>query len=135
MKLTRGPLSLVSESLNGVCVLKVINKSKLALYVFPELTYDLAHRRFGHASHSIMDEMLRHKLVTGLRVSPTAKAHQGLCDSCQLGTKRRSSFPPAPRRDTLECNSGVHSDICGPVEIPSLSGKRYVLLLVDAFSR
>ncbi|KAE9217951.1 hypothetical protein PF004_g14004 [Phytophthora fragariae] len=76
--LTRGALSLTSESLNGVCVLKVINKSQLALYVFPELTYDLVHRRFGHASPSIMDQMMRRKLVTGLRVNTLAKGHQGL---------------------------------------------------------
>ncbi|KAE9332538.1 Retrovirus-related Pol polyprotein from transposon TNT 1-94 [Phytophthora rubi] len=133
--LTRGALSLTSESLNGVCVLKVINKSQLALYVFPELTYDLVHRRFGHASPSIMDQMMRRKLVTGLRVNTLAKGHQGLCDACQLGTKRRGSFPAAPRLDVVECNSGVHSDICGPIEIPSLNGKRYVLLFVDSFSR
>ncbi|KAF4139817.1 hypothetical protein GN958_ATG09676 [Phytophthora infestans] len=44
-----GSKTLTSESENGVCVLKAMNKELVALYVFPRLTIDLAHRRFGHA--------------------------------------------------------------------------------------
>ncbi|KAF4147553.1 Integrase core domain [Phytophthora infestans] len=130
-----GSKTLTSESENGVCVLKSMNKEQVALYVFPRLTIDLAHRRFGHASKSVLAKMLAKKMITGMKVVPSTSEDAGLCDACQLGSKKRRSFPSAPRLGVLECNDVVHSDICGPSEVSSLTRKRYVLLFVDVFTR
>ncbi|KAG3232126.1 hypothetical protein PI124_g22784 [Phytophthora idaei] len=64
--LERGQMRLVSESQQGMCVLKTLNKAQLALYAFPQLTIDLAHRRFGHASNPVLEAMLTKKMVTGM---------------------------------------------------------------------
>ncbi|KAF4138066.1 Integrase core domain [Phytophthora infestans] len=74
--------------------------------------------------------MLAKKMITGMKVVPSTSEDAGLCDACQLGSKKRRSFP-----GVLECNDVVHSDICGPIEFSSLTGKRYVLLFVDVFTR
>nr|GFA98219.1 hypothetical protein [Tanacetum cinerariifolium] len=44
--------------------------------------------------------------------------------------KKRASHPPKPQRLHL-----LHMDLCGPMRIASINGKRYVLVIVDDYSR
>nr|GEZ72898.1 Gag-Pol polyprotein [Tanacetum cinerariifolium] len=58
-----------------------------------------------------------------------------LCSSCELGKAKRKSFhtkltPCSKRRLQL-----LHMDLCGPKRVASINGKRYVLLIVDDYSR
>nr|GFB03966.1 hypothetical protein [Tanacetum cinerariifolium] len=47
-----------------------------------------------------------------------------LCPSCEQGKSKRASHPPKP----------VHMDLCGPMRITSINGKRYILVIVDDYS-
>nr|GFA56742.1 hypothetical protein [Tanacetum cinerariifolium] len=58
-----------------------------------------------------------------------------LCSSCELGKAKRKSFhtkltPSSKRRLQL-----LHMDLCGPMRVASINGKRYVLVIVDNYSR
>nr|GFB50526.1 hypothetical protein [Tanacetum cinerariifolium] len=58
-----------------------------------------------------------------------------LCSSCELGKAKRKSFhtkltPISKRRLQL-----LHMDLCGPMRVASINGKRYVLVIVDDYSR
>nr|GEU85650.1 hypothetical protein [Tanacetum cinerariifolium] len=58
-----------------------------------------------------------------------------LCSSCELGKAKRKSFhtkltPSSKRRLQL-----LHIDLCGPIWVASINGKRYVLVIVDDYSR
>nr|GFB04356.1 hypothetical protein [Tanacetum cinerariifolium] len=58
-----------------------------------------------------------------------------LCSSCELGKAKRKSFqskltPSLKRRLHL-----LHMDLCGPMRVASINGKRYVLVIVDDYSR
>nr|GEV06021.1 hypothetical protein [Tanacetum cinerariifolium] len=58
-----------------------------------------------------------------------------LCSSCELMKAKRKSFhtkitPSLKRRLQL-----LHMDLCGPMRVASINGKRYVLVIVDDFSR
>nr|GFA54857.1 hypothetical protein [Tanacetum cinerariifolium] len=58
-----------------------------------------------------------------------------LCSSCELGKAKRKSFhtkltPSSKRRLQL-----LHMDLCGPMRVASINGKRYVLVIVDDYSR
>nr|GEW67907.1 hypothetical protein [Tanacetum cinerariifolium] len=65
--------------------------------------------------------------------SSQAKDH--LCSSCELGKAKRKSFhskltPSSKRRLHL-----LHMDLCGPMRVASINGNRYVLVIVDDYSR
>nr|GEX36435.1 putative ribonuclease H-like domain-containing protein [Tanacetum cinerariifolium] len=58
-----------------------------------------------------------------------------LCSSCELGKAKRKSFhtkitPSSKRRLQL-----LHMDLCGPMRVASINGKKYVLVIVDDYSR
>nr|GEV09718.1 hypothetical protein [Tanacetum cinerariifolium] len=58
-----------------------------------------------------------------------------LCSSCELGKAKRKSFqlktiPSSKRRLQL-----LHMDLCGPMRVASINGKKYVLVSVDDYSR
>nr|GEX05215.1 hypothetical protein [Tanacetum cinerariifolium] len=58
-----------------------------------------------------------------------------LCSSCELGKAKRKSFhtkltPSSKRRLQL-----LHMDLCGLMRVASINGKRYVLVIVDDYSR
>ena len=48
------------------------------------------------------------------------------CEGCAKGKQTRSTPKPLPRR--LE---RIHSDVCGPVTVASLTGKRYVITFTN----
>nr|GEY63980.1 hypothetical protein [Tanacetum cinerariifolium] len=58
-----------------------------------------------------------------------------LCSSCELRKAKQKSFhtkitPSSKRRLQL-----LHMDLCGPMRVASINGKRYVLVIVDDYSR
>nr|GEV22050.1 retrovirus-related Pol polyprotein from transposon TNT 1-94 [Tanacetum cinerariifolium] len=58
-----------------------------------------------------------------------------LCSSCELGKAKQKSFqtkttPSSKRRLQL-----LHMDLCGPMRVASINGKKYVLVIVDDYSR
>nr|GEV58626.1 hypothetical protein [Tanacetum cinerariifolium] len=72
-------------------------------------------------------------IVIGLPKLKFVKDH--LCSSCELGKAKRESFqskitPSSKRRLQL-----LHMDIRGPMRVASINGKKYVLVIVDDYSR
>nr|GEX78592.1 hypothetical protein [Tanacetum cinerariifolium] len=58
-----------------------------------------------------------------------------LCSSCELRKAKRKSFqskttPSSKRRLQL-----LHMDLCDPMRVASINGKKYVLVIVDDYSR
>nr|GEY44856.1 retrovirus-related Pol polyprotein from transposon TNT 1-94 [Tanacetum cinerariifolium] len=72
-------------------------------------------------------------LVAGL---PKFKYHkEHLCPSCEQGKSKRASHPPKPVPNLRQRLHLLHMDLCGPMRIGSINGKRYVLVIVDDYSR
>jgi len=93
----------------------------------------LWHRRFGHASFSLMDKLRARNLVIGL---PSVKfLIQHICDACVRGKQVRSSFKSKNMVSTTKPLELIHMDLCGPMRVQSRSGKKYVLVIIDDFSR
>ncbi|KAF4148374.1 Integrase core domain [Phytophthora infestans] len=118
---------------NKLYVLHSAGPAAAALAVRPDLTLDLLHQRFGHTSKPILRKMAFSKMASGMEFKPEQETSQ--CDLCELGTKRRATFRKNPRAGLDGCNNVVHSDIAGPVGLPSIKLERYVLLFVDDYSR
>nr|GFA46496.1 hypothetical protein [Tanacetum cinerariifolium] len=72
-------------------------------------------------------------LVAGLLKFKYHKEH--LCPSCEQGKSKRASYPPKPVPNSRQRLHLLHMDLCGPMRIASINGKRYVLVIVDDYSR
>nr|GEV54039.1 Gag-Pol polyprotein [Tanacetum cinerariifolium] len=55
--------------------------------------------------------------------------------SCEQGKSKRASHPPKPVPNSRQRLHLLHMDLCGPMRIASINGKRYVLVIVDDYSR
>nr|GFB20178.1 retrovirus-related Pol polyprotein from transposon TNT 1-94 [Tanacetum cinerariifolium] len=58
-----------------------------------------------------------------------------LCPSCEQGKSKRASHPPKPVLNSRQRLHLLHMDLCGPMRIASINEKRYILVIVDDYSR
>ncbi|GJS07429.1 putative ribonuclease H-like domain-containing protein [Tanacetum coccineum] len=93
----------------------------------------LLHQRLSHLNFDTINDLAKNDLVTGL---PKFKYHkEHLCPSCEQGKSKRASHPPKPVPNSKQRLHLLHMDLCGPMRIASINGKRYVLVIVDDYSR
>ena len=57
------------------------------------------------------------------------------CDVCVLTKHKRLPFPQQASFQAKEQVELMHGDLCGPVSPATPGGRRYLLLLIDDFSR
>ena len=60
--------------------------------------------------------------------------HDGICIGCALGKNTKKRFPSSIKR-SKEILNLIHSELCGPMSAPSLSGYLYYVFFIDDFSR
>nr|GEV90765.1 retrovirus-related Pol polyprotein from transposon TNT 1-94 [Tanacetum cinerariifolium] len=92
----------------------------------------LWHQRLSHLSFDTINDLARNNLVSGLPKFRYYKEH--LCPSCEQGKRKRTSHPPKPVPNSRQRLHLLHMDLCGPMRIASINGKRYVLVIVDDYS-
>jgi hypothetical protein len=91
------------------------------------------HKKLSHLNFSNINELVKKDLVRGL---PNALyLPDGLCDACQKAKQRRTSFQSKSESSIEEPYHMLHLDLFGPVNIMSISKKRYTLVIVDEYSR
>lgn len=100
--------------------------------VTSEETEALWHMRYGHLNFRSLSELNSKDLVYGL---PKLNARREICEICVKSKQSRLPFvTEAPKRASAALQV-VHSDICGPFEVPSLGGSKYFITFVDEFTR
>nr|GFB08953.1 integrase, catalytic region, zinc finger, CCHC-type, peptidase aspartic, catalytic [Tanacetum cinerariifolium] len=93
----------------------------------------LWHQRLSHLNFDTINDLARNDLVSGL---PKFKYHkEHLCPSYEQGKSKRASHPPNPVPNSRQRLHLLHMDLCGPMRIASINGKRYILVIVDDYSR
>nr|GEZ47656.1 retrovirus-related Pol polyprotein from transposon TNT 1-94 [Tanacetum cinerariifolium] len=93
----------------------------------------LWHQRLSHLNFDTINDIARNDLVAGLLKFKYHKEH--LCPSCEQGKSKRASHPPKPVPNSRQRLHLLHMDLYGPIRIASINGKRYVLVIVDDYSR
>ncbi|GJR80828.1 retrovirus-related pol polyprotein from transposon TNT 1-94 [Tanacetum coccineum] len=58
-----------------------------------------------------------------------------LCSACQLGKSKKFSHRPKSENTNMEVLHTLHMDLCGPMRVESIKGKKYILVIVDDYSR
>nr|GEY62806.1 integrase, catalytic region, zinc finger, CCHC-type, peptidase aspartic, catalytic [Tanacetum cinerariifolium] len=93
----------------------------------------LWHQSLSYLNFDTINDLAKNDLVSGL---PKFKYHkEDLCPSCEQGKSKRASHPPKPVLNSRQRLHLLHMDLCGPMRIASINGKRYVLVIVGDYSR
>ena len=71
--------------------------------------------------------------MRGLPLLKYDKDH--LCAACEMGKQSRKSHPTIVNTKVIEPLELLHIDLCGPSAIESIGGNKYILVIVDDFSR
>jgi hypothetical protein len=91
---------------------------------------EIWHRRMAHLHHAAL-RVLR-ELVMGV---PDFKSeHHELCKGCTLGKYIETAFPSSDSGEA-EILDIIHSDVCGPMSLASLTGSLYYVVFIDDFSQ
>ena len=62
-------------------------------------------------------------------------SQEGLCEACEKGKSKRASHRSKEMTRITDPLQLIHMDLFGPVNVMSLSGKKYALVIVDDFSK
>ncbi|GKB22357.1 retrovirus-related pol polyprotein from transposon TNT 1-94 [Tanacetum coccineum] len=93
----------------------------------------LWHRRLSHLNFGTINDLTRLDLVDGLLKFKYGKDH--LCSACERGKSKKASHPPKLVPSDHSKLELLHMDLCGPMRVALINGKKYILVIVDDFSR
>jgi hypothetical protein len=94
---------------------------------------ELWHQRLGHLNFTNMLKISGKGIVEGL--PKIEKTEKGVCGACQLGKQTRAAHKKTSGIHTSKNLELLHMDLMGPTRTANLGGKRYILVIVDDFSR
>ncbi|GJR93410.1 retrovirus-related pol polyprotein from transposon TNT 1-94 [Tanacetum coccineum] len=93
----------------------------------------LWHRRLSHLNFDYITLLSKKDIVTGLPKLKYVKDQ--LCSSCEMSKAKRSSFKSKAIPSSKGRLNLLHMDLCGPMRVASINGKKYILVIVDDYSR
>ncbi|GKA57016.1 retrovirus-related pol polyprotein from transposon TNT 1-94 [Tanacetum coccineum] len=93
----------------------------------------LWHHRLSYLNFGTINDLNKHDLVDRLPKFNYGKDH--LCSSCERGKSKKDSHPPKLVPSSHSMLELLHMDLCGPMRVDSINGKRYILVIIDDYSR
>ncbi|GJW02098.1 retrovirus-related pol polyprotein from transposon TNT 1-94 [Tanacetum coccineum] len=93
----------------------------------------LWHRRLSHLNFDTINLLSKKDIVNGLPKLKYVKDQ--LCSLCEIGKVKRSTFKTKTVPSLKGRLNFLHMDLCGPMRIESINGKKYILVIVDDYSR
>ncbi|KAJ9561787.1 hypothetical protein OSB04_006947 [Centaurea solstitialis] len=90
-------------------------------------------KRLSHLNFKGLNKLVIGNLAIGIPDLRFQQEH--LCSACQLGKMKRVSHKSKLEHGTEKPLQLIHMDLCGPMHVQSINGKKYVLVLVDDYSR
>ncbi|GKB74377.1 retrovirus-related pol polyprotein from transposon TNT 1-94 [Tanacetum coccineum] len=106
-----------------ICLLSKASKTKSWLW----------HRRLSHLNFGAINHLARHGLVRGLPKLKFEKDH--LCSAFAMGKSKKKPHKPKSEDTNQEKLYLLHMDLCGPMRVASVNGKKYILVIVNDYSR
>nr|GEW03517.1 retrovirus-related Pol polyprotein from transposon TNT 1-94 [Tanacetum cinerariifolium] len=93
----------------------------------------LWHRRHCHFNFDYINLLLKKDVMVGLPKLKYVKDQ--LCSSCEVSKAKRSSFKTKDVPSLKGRLNLLHMDLCGPMRVASINGKKYVLVIIDDYTR
>nr|GEW67510.1 integrase, catalytic region, zinc finger, CCHC-type, peptidase aspartic, catalytic [Tanacetum cinerariifolium] len=86
----------------------------------------LRHRRLSHLKFGAINHLARQGLVHSLPKLKYKKDH--LCSACAMGKSKKKSHNPKSKDANQEKLYLLHMDLCGPMHVKSVNGKKLASL-------
>nr|GEU36128.1 hypothetical protein [Tanacetum cinerariifolium] len=93
----------------------------------------LWHQRLSYLNFDTINDLAKNDLVSVLPKFKYTKEY--LCRFCEQEKSKRASHPPKPVPNSKQRLHLLHIDLCGLMRVASINGKRYVMVIVDDYSR
>ncbi|GKC33762.1 retrovirus-related pol polyprotein from transposon TNT 1-94 [Tanacetum coccineum] len=93
----------------------------------------LWHRRLSYLNFGTINHLARHGLFRGLPKLKFEKDH--LCSACAMGKSKNKPHKPKSEDTNQEKLYLLHMDLCGPMCVASINVKKYILVIVNDYSR
>jgi transposase InsO family protein len=123
-------ISTAARTSSKIFVLSEIGNEKCCLGKEDEIW--LWHRRMGHMH---FDNLVKvNKREADIEMPQITKPTNTLCKHCQQGKQTKTRFKSKEYSMTRPLEI-VHTDIVGPTTTKGLKGERYLMLLVDDYTR
>ncbi|GKD63771.1 retrovirus-related pol polyprotein from transposon TNT 1-94 [Tanacetum coccineum] len=106
-----------------ICLLSKASKDKSWIW----------HHRLNHLNFDTINDIARKDLVRGLPRLKFENDH--LCSACRLGKSKKHTHKPKAENTIMEVLHTLHMDLCRPMRVQSINGKKYILVIVDDYSR
>nr|GEV50248.1 retrovirus-related Pol polyprotein from transposon TNT 1-94 [Tanacetum cinerariifolium] len=106
-----------------ICLLSKASKTKSWLW----------HHRLSHLNFGTNNQLAKEGLLKGLSRLKYAKDH--LCLACQMGKSKKESHKPKIEPSMTEKLQMLHMELCGPMQVGSINGKKYIFVIIDDYSR
>nr|GFA54948.1 hypothetical protein [Tanacetum cinerariifolium] len=106
-----------------ICLLSKASKNKSWLW----------YRCLNHLNFGTINDLARKDLVRGLPRLKFEKDH--LYSACQLGKSKKHTHKPKTKNINLEVLHTLHMDLCGLMRVQTINEKKYILVIVDDYSR
>lgn len=128
-----GELVAQGDMHDGLFRLKQCHMANLVQPAHTDKCQHTWHRKLGHRDPSAI-KLLEHKgLANGIKVVDCGI--RASCTACVEGKMSRKPFPKKSATRTSAILDLLHTDLCGPMRTATPSGKKYILTIIDDFSR
>jgi transposase InsO family protein len=91
------------------------------------------HRILGHRDLTVVKNLNSSGVIQPITINSCNMNE--FCEICPQGKMTRMTFSSRNEIKTREILDLIHSDVCGPMQTNSVSGKKYLLTFIDDFSR
>nr|GEX14080.1 retrovirus-related Pol polyprotein from transposon TNT 1-94 [Tanacetum cinerariifolium] len=112
-----------TSSPNPICLMAKATLSQAWLWNY----------RLSHLNFDIINLLSKNDIMIGLPKLKFVKYH--LCSSCELGKAKQKYFQTKTTPSSKRQLQLLHMDLRGPMRVESINGKKFVLVIVDDYSR
>lgn len=134
-KIIKGDLIVARASLiSGMYVFRATSKAFVASGSSHSINCQHTwHRRFGHRNIHDIQQLQEKFMVSGIKIQDCGIRE--ICGCCAKGKLSRNPFPKGHANRAKRILDLVHTDLCGPMQATTPSGKRYFMTMIDDYSR
>lgn len=90
------------------------------------------HARLGHVNFETIRSMIQKEIILGI---PRLNIEREVCSSCLLGKQAQQAFPEATMYRATKTLELLHGDLCGPITLNTLSGNKYMFVVINDHTR
>lgn len=113
-----------------------LRRPEYAFAVMPQHPEDCIHQwhtRFGHRDPKIIRCLINNNSVTDMKINDCPIKQ--VCECCIKGKISRKPFPKESKSHAEKPFDLIHSDLCRPMPTQTPGGRRYIMTLIDDYSR